>query len=132
MNWYKKVVVENYANFSGRARRSEYWFFILFNFLFAIGALLIDTFLNLNFEPGSGGPFYVVYALATLIPGLAVTVRRLHDSDKSGWYFFVVLIPLAGPIWLLVLLFSDGTNGRNSYGNNPKVIENEINEIGKE
>jgi uncharacterized membrane protein YhaH (DUF805 family) len=130
--WYKKVVFENYANFSGRARRSEYWYFVFFNMLFAISAFLLDTVLNLNFESGSGGPFYLVYVLGVFIPGLAVAVRRLHDVNKSGWFFFIFLIPIIGPIWLLVLFFSEGTNGRNNYGEDPKRNNSEINEIGTE
>jgi uncharacterized membrane protein YhaH (DUF805 family) len=100
--------------------------------IFPICAYLLDTLLNLNFEPGAGGPFYVVYILGVFIPGLAVAVRRLHDLDKSGWFLFIVLIPLIGSIWLLVLFFSEGTNGRNNYGDDPKNNFSEINEIGKE
>ncbi|CAM3571821.1 DUF805 domain-containing protein [Flavobacterium gelidilacus] len=131
-NWYKKVVVENYANFSGRARRSEYWYFVLFNFLFAIAAYLIDVNLGLNFEKGSGGPFYLIYILATFIPGLAVAIRRLHDVDKSGWFLLIVFVPFIGGIWLLVLFFSEGTIGKNNYGPDSKSNIDEINEIGKE
>mgnify|MGYP001194565425 FL=1 len=130
--WYKKVVFENYANFSGRARRSEYWFFVLFNMIFAICAMVLDNLLGLNFDPIPYGWFYVLYALAVFIPGLAVAVRRLHDVNKSGWFFFIVLVPIIGPIWLLVLFFSEGTTGKNNYGEDPKGSGNEINEIGKE
>lgn len=123
-NWYKKVVFDNYANFKGRARCAEFWYFVLFNIIFAISAYLIDTFLNLNFEPGAGGPFYLLYILGVFVPGLAVTVRRLHDLNKSGWYFLLVLIPLIGGIWFLVLLSSEGTRGNNSYGLDPKQNQN--------
>ncbi len=130
--WYKKVVFENYANFSGRARRSEYWYFVLFNMIFAICAMVLDSLLGLNFEPGTGGPLYLIYILGVFIPGLAAAVRRLHDVNKSGWFFFIVLVPIIGPIWLLVLFFSEGTTGKNNYGEDPKGSGNEINEIGKE
>jgi len=130
--WYKKVVFENYANFSGRARRSEYWFFVLFNMIFAICAMLLDNLLGLNFDPIPYGWFYVLYALAVFIPGLAVAVRRLHDVNKSGWFFFIILIPIIGSIWLLVLFFSEGTKGKNNYGDDPKGNGSEINEIGNE
>lgn len=130
--WYKKVVFENYANFSGRARRSEYWFFVLFNMIFAICAMVLDNLLGLNFDPIPYGWFYISYVLAVFIPGLAVAVRRLHDVNKSGWFFFIVLVPIIGSIWLLVLFFSDGTTGKNNYGEDPKGSGNEINEIGKE
>ena len=130
--WYKKVVFENYANFSGRARRSEYWYFILFNMIFAICAMVLDNLLGLNFDPVPYGWLYVFYGLAVFIPGLAVAVRRLHDVNKSGWFFFIILIPIIGSIWLLVLFFSEGTNGKNNYGDDPKGSGSEINEIGNE
>lgn len=120
--WYKKVVFENYANFSGRARRSEYWFFVLFNMIFAICAMLLDNLLGLNFEPIPYGWFYVLYALAVLVPGLAVAVRRLHDLNKSGWFFLIVLLPIIGSIWLLVLFCTEGNSGTNSYGEDPKQL----------
>jgi uncharacterized membrane protein YhaH (DUF805 family) len=132
LNWYKKVVVENYANFNGRSRRSEYWYFILFNILFVIAAYLIDVNLGLNFEEGSGGPFYLLYIIGTFIPGLAVAIRRLHDVEKSGWFLLIVFVPFIGGIWLLVLLFSEGTIGKNNYGLDSKSNMYEINEIGKE
>jgi uncharacterized membrane protein YhaH (DUF805 family) len=130
--WYKKVVFENYANFSGRARRSEYWFFVLFNMIFAICAMVLDNLLGLSFDPIPYGWFYISYVLAVFIPGLAVAVRRLHDVNKSGWFFFIVLVPIIGSIWLLVLFFSEGTKGKNNYGEDPKGTGNEINQIGNE
>lgn len=130
--WYKKVVLQNYANFSGRARRSEYWYFTLFNIIFAILAMVLDSVLGLNFAPLPYGPVYALYALAMLIPGLAVAVRRLHDVNKSGWFFLIALIPFIGSIWLLILFCSEGTKGTNNYGTDPKDNGNEINEIGLE
>ena len=123
IDWYKKVVFENYANFSGRARRSEYWWFILANMIIAVIAMIIDNVAGINFGQIPYGPVYVLYALAVFIPGLAVSVRRLHDVGKSGWFYFIVLIPLVGAIWLLVLFFSEGQQGENQYGPNPKAIE---------
>ena len=96
MNWYKKVVFENYANFDGRARRSEYWYFVLLNTIFVILALLINPVL------------YGLYALLVLLPGLAVSVRRLHDVGKSGAWLFISLVPIIGGIWLLVLMATEG------------------------
>jgi uncharacterized membrane protein YhaH (DUF805 family) len=130
MEWYLKVM-RQYADFSGRARRKEYWMFLLFNIIFAIVALVLDNVLGLNFSEGSGGPFYIIYALVAFIPGLAVTVRRLHDVGKSGWMFFIVLIPLIGSIWLLVLMCSEGDSSSNTYGTNPKDASAELYEIGK-
>jgi uncharacterized membrane protein YhaH (DUF805 family) len=118
--WYKKVVFENYANFNGRARRSEYWYFVLFNMIFAIMAVILDNLLGLNFAPIPYGWLYLIYALALFLPGLSVAVRRLHDLNKSGWFMFIVLIPIIGSIWLLVLFCTEGTSGPNSYGEDPK------------
>lgn len=130
MNYYLKVL-QNYASFSGRARRSEYWYFALFNMIFAIVAMVIDNVLGTTLNMGYGvslpyGYIYILYVLAVFIPGLAVAVRRLHDVGKSGWMFFIVIIPIIGPIWLLVLLFTDSQHGVNKWGENPKQNEHKI------
>jgi len=120
MKWYTHVL-KNYANFNGRARRKEYWMFFLFNLIFAVCAAVIDNLLGLSSKDMGGyGPIYGLYALATLLPGLAVAVRRLHDVGKSGWFLLVGLIPLIGGIWLLVLMATDSQPGSNEYGPNPK------------
>ncbi len=119
MNWYVKVL-KNYAVFSGRARRKEYWMFVLFNFIFCIVAMILDNILGLAFENVGYGPIYLLYCLAVFIPGLAVSVRRLHDIGKSGWFILISLIPFIGPIWLLVLMCTDSEPGENDYGPNPK------------
>jgi uncharacterized membrane protein YhaH (DUF805 family) len=125
MNWYLTVLRDNYANFSGRARRSEYWYYVLFNLIICM------VLFGLSFALGMVGMIlYIVYALGTLIPSLAVVVRRLHDVNKSGWFYFVGLIPIIGPIWLLVLLATEGTSGPNQYGDDPKMDYPNINEIG--
>ena len=111
---------KNYAKFTGRARRMEYWSFILFNFIFAIVALILDIVLGIASPEIGYGPIYGIYALAALIPGIAVLVRRLHDVGRSGWYYFVIFIPLIGAILLLVWLFSDSKPGTNKWGPNPK------------
>ena len=120
MNWYLKVL-KNYAGFSGRARRKEYWMFVLFNIIFAIIAAILDNVLGLAMEGVGYGVLYMLYALATLIPGLAVCVRRLHDVGKSGWFILISLIPFIGAIWLLVVLCGDSNPGDNQYGPNPKA-----------
>lgn len=120
MNWYLKVL-KQYADFSGRARRREYWMFVLYNLIFAIAAMIIDNLSGLVIDGLFYGVFYFIYILAVLIPGLAVTVRRLHDTGKSGWMVFISLIPLIGAIWLLVLLATDSESGVNQYGENPKI-----------
>lgn len=119
MNWYL-AVLKNYAGFSGRARRKEYWMFVLFNMIFAIAAIVVDNVLGLTFGEIPYGPFYFLYALAIIIPSLAVGVRRLHDIGKSGWMILISLIPIIGGIWLLVLLVTEGQQGDNEYGTDPK------------
>lgn len=131
IEWYKKVVFENYANFNGRARRSEYWFYTLANLIIAIALMIIDNVAGLAFENIGYGPLYTLYSLAVLIPGLAVTVRRLHDVNKSGWFLLIAIVPLIGAIWLLVLFLTEGTKGSNEYGEDPKNTLESINEIGQ-
>jgi uncharacterized membrane protein YhaH (DUF805 family) len=125
MEWYLKVVRDNYANFEGRARRSEYWYFLLLNIIIAM-LLFLSSFLLGMF----GMILYIIYALATFIPGIAVAVRRLHDTGKSGWFYFVALIPIIGGIWLLIVLATEGTPGPNEYGPDPKNDYNEFDQIG--
>ena len=121
MNWYL-AVLKKYAEFNGRARRKEYWMFTLFNFIFLIVALILDNLLGTAITGVGYGFFYILYALAVLIPGLAVCVRRLHDVGKSGWMFFIILIPIAGGIWMLILMVTDSIAGENEYGPNPKEV----------
>jgi uncharacterized membrane protein YhaH (DUF805 family) len=119
MKWYVKVL-KQYADFSGRARRTEYWMFVLFNIIFAIVAVILDNVLGTAIQGIGYGLIYGLYVLGMLIPGIAVVVRRLHDVGKSGWMFLIVFIPLVGAIWLLVLLFSDSEQDNNKWGQNPK------------
>jgi uncharacterized membrane protein YhaH (DUF805 family) len=119
MNWYLKVL-KSYGDFSGRSRRQEYWMFFLFNVIFAVCAMILDNILGTTLDPLPYGAVYLLYALVMFVPGLAVTVRRLHDTDKSGWMVLVGIIPFVGGIWLLVLLCMEGTQGENGYGEDPK------------
>lgn len=125
MNWYLKVL-KQYTDFNGRARRKEYWMFVLFNMIFAIVAMVLDNVLGITMAKIGYGPIYGIYVLATLIPSLAVAVRRLHDIGKSGWMILIALIPIVGGIWLIVLLATDGKPGVNEYGSNPKEMELEV------
>ncbi|WP_452223607.1 DUF805 domain-containing protein [Lacinutrix chionoecetis] len=120
MEWYLKVVRDNYANFEGRARRQEYWMFTLINVLIIIALAIVSGILVGVTEEPAFMIIYALYALAVLIPGLAVSVRRLHDQGKSGWYYLVSLIPFVGGIWLLVLMATEGDYGPNEYGPDPK------------
>lgn len=119
MNWYLKAL-KQYADFKGRARRKEYWMFILFNIIFAFLAALIDNIVGTAIPELGYGIFYGIYALAVLIPSLAVIVRRLHDVGKSGWMYFIVLIPIIGAIWFIILMVKDSEPGSNKWGDNPK------------
>ncbi|HRZ98725.1 MAG TPA: DUF805 domain-containing protein [Paludibacter sp.] len=118
MNWYLKVL-KQYLDFSGRARRKEYWMFILFNIIFSAIAMTIDYLLGLSVM--GSGPITMIYSLAILIPSIAVVVRRLHDINKSGAWILIGFIPLLGAIWLLVLLIKAGVVGDNQYGPDPKI-----------
>lgn len=122
MNWYLKCL-KQYADFRSRARRKEYWMFYLFNVIISIVLMIIDMAVGSFNEVSGLGLLSGLYSLAVLIPGLAVTVRRLHDINKSGWNFLIVLIPLVGPIVLLVWLCTDGDIYENKWGVNPKMSE---------
>jgi len=135
IEWYKKAVFENYANFRGRARRSEYWYFrlastIIFLLFVVLGVVTYLTTDNGPLALGLAYGLFMLYALGTMVPSLAVSVRRMHDIGKSGWTILVAMIPLVGPIWILVLLFTEGDSGENYYGTDPKNEIEEINEIG--
>ena len=119
MNWYLKVL-KQYADFNGRARRKEYWMFTLFNIIFVFVAMIIDRPFGMANAPQPYGYVTIIYILAVIIPGIAVAVRRLHDVGKSGWFYFIALIPIIGSIWLLVLFCTEGTQGDNEFGADPK------------
>jgi uncharacterized membrane protein YhaH (DUF805 family) len=119
MNWYLEVM-KKYAVFNGRARRKEYWYFVLFYIIITIVLVVIDRVIG-SFSAEAGiGLLGGLYTLAVLIPSIAVAVRRLHDTDRSGWWLLIALIPLIGAIVLLVFLVQDGKPGENQYGSNPK------------
>lgn len=136
IEWYKKVVFENYANFKGRARRSEYWYFALANGIISIILMIIGGTIGGAFGDGFTGiavgyGLFIIYTLAILLPSLGVIARRLHDVGKSGWFYLVSFIPLVGPFWILILFCTEGNQGPNQYGPDPKNEIEEINEIGK-
>ncbi len=119
MSWYLEVL-KKYAVFSGRARRKEYWYFFLFNILITIVLLVIDGMTGTLDAAAGIGLLGSIYALAVLIPALAVSVRRLHDTDRSGWWLLIMLVPLIGVIVILVFTVQDSKPGENQYGSNPK------------
>ena len=114
MNYYLSVL-KNYATFTGGARRAEYWMFALFNLIVAVVLSVIDAVI------GSPGILGGIYVLAILLPSIAVGVRRMHDTSRSGWWLLIVLLPIIGGIWFLVLSVLDSTPGDNEYGPNPKT-----------
>jgi len=120
---------KRYAEFSGRSRRMEYWMFQLFIMLVYVAwfvLLLVSAGGNLEDPAASntmGGILVVliiVFALGSIIPSLAVTIRRLHDTDRSGWWVLISFVPVIGPLVLLYFMFIEGTHGPNSYGPDPK------------
>ncbi|MET0894232.1 MAG: DUF805 domain-containing protein [Acidimicrobiia bacterium] len=114
IDYWKLVVLQRYAKFDGRARRAEYWWFTL-------GDVIIFVVLGILVQVSN--VFFVVYliaALALIVPGLAVTIRRLHDTDKSGWFVLFALIPFVGGLILLVFMLIDSTRGTNQYGTSEK------------
>ncbi|MCQ1057791.1 DUF805 domain-containing protein [Photobacterium sp. DNB23_23_1] len=119
MNWYIHVL-KKYAVFKGRARRQEYWYFFLFNIIISIALSMIDSALG---NPGAGegaGIIGTIYSLAILIPSIAVGVRRLHDTGRTGWWMLIGLIPLIGVLVLLYFFVLDSQPAVNEYGPNPK------------
>jgi uncharacterized membrane protein YhaH (DUF805 family) len=114
MHWYLDVL-KKYAVFTGRASRSEFWMFFLINLIISIALSLIDRYLRTSGAIGS------LYSLAVLVPGIAVSVRRLHDTGRSGWWFLLVLIPCIGSLVLLVFFVQDSEPGSNQYGPNPRA-----------
>jgi uncharacterized membrane protein YhaH (DUF805 family) len=120
MNWYFDTL-KKYAVFSGRARRKEYWFYQLFNTLFVIALIVVDSMTRTMSKSFHLGFLSLLFVLATMLPSLGVLVRRLHDTNRSGWWFFIALVPLVGPIVLLVFTLLDSQPGTNQYGPNPKA-----------
>ena len=110
VGYFKLVVFERYATFDGRAKRPEFWWFVLANVIIGFVLNLLVAAADIFFV------LAVIYWLATLVPYLAVGVRRLHDTDKSGWFLLLGLIPLVGAIILIVFFATEGTRGVNRYG----------------
>jgi len=132
MYWYLKVIKDNYANFSGRARRREYWMFVLIQLIILILVISYASLVDDLFGSPVVGSILGFYVLATLIPWLALNVRRLHDTGKSGGYIFINLIPIIGRIWYVVLVATEGEFGPNQYGPDPKGEGfDEIDDIGR-
>ena len=118
MNWYLEVL-KKYAVFNGRARRKEYWMFFLFNIIIGLVLGFIEGFVGIASESDQS-VLASLYMLAVFLPGLAVGVRRLHDTGRTGWWLFIAFVPIIGAIVLLVFMVQDSKTGDNQYGPNPK------------
>ena len=130
MEWYLRVMRDNYANFSGRARRREYWMFTLVYAIILIACTVVDNVLGTVFMMDAGplgeismgyGWVYTICALVHFIPGIALVVRRLHDLGKSGWFYLIILFPLIGALVLLVFFCFEGQKQDNKWGPDPKA-----------
>lgn len=124
MNYFLSCLATNYVGFSGRARRAEYWYYTLFLIIISIVVSIADAALGTSIAGPDGassgiGILSIILLLGTILPSLSVTVRRLHDTDRSAWWFLLYLLPLIGPIVLLVFLIFKGTVGENQYGPDP-------------
>ena len=130
MEWYLKVMRDNYTNFSGRARRKEYWMFTLVYVIILIGCTVLDNVLGTVFMMDAGplgeismgyGWAHTICGLIHFIPGLALGVRRLHDFGMSGWFFLIILFPIIGSLVLLVFFCLEGKKEDNKWGPDPKA-----------
>jgi len=121
MKWFIQAL-KKYVDFSGRARRQEYWMFLLFYMLFLIAAMIIDGILMAS-TGTVFSPLTILVSLAMILPSLAVSVRRMHDLGKSGAMIFVPMIPVIGSIWYLILTVTEGQAGDNQYGPDPKGVK---------
>ncbi len=119
MHWYLKVL-KHYRQFTGRAQRAEFWYFTLFNLLIIIALAIVDTLIGTYSVETGYGLLSGLYMLGVLLPGIAVAVRRLHDTGRSGWWYLLVLIPLIGALVLIFFFVKDSQPGENQYGPNPK------------
>jgi uncharacterized membrane protein YhaH (DUF805 family) len=114
MSWYMQVL-KKYAVFAGRARRKEFWMFFLVYVIIVVALIIVESILGLS------GILSGLYSLALLIPSIAVTVRRLHDTGRTGWWWWIGFVPVIGIIVLLVFMALEGEPAQNQYGPDPKA-----------
>lgn len=119
---YFLAAMQKYTDFEGRASAREYWMFYLMNFVFAMGFALLDLLFRTNSNSNNPGLFTWLYALAVLLPSLAIAVRRLHDTNKAGGWYFISFVPLIGAIWFIFLLVAEGDTTENRFGPLPEKI----------
>jgi len=122
MKWFLEALTKKYATFEGRARRKEYWYYVLFYFLAIFVLAIVDQVTGTLDEEAGIGLLSGLFVLATLIPTIAVTVRRLHDTGRRGWWVLLNLIPIVGGLVLIVFTVLDSQPGANRFGPNPKGV----------
>ncbi|WP_010523026.1 DUF805 domain-containing protein [Aquimarina agarivorans] len=127
MEWFT-MALHKYLDFSSRSRRKEFWMFYLFYSIFSALLGVIDNLFDLF--SGNFGFLSTIFSVLMFIPYLAVSIRRLHDVNKSGWFLLLILVPIIGWIWLFILLITEGYQGPNEYGDDPKKPYNELDDIG--
>jgi uncharacterized membrane protein YhaH (DUF805 family) len=120
MNYYL-LALKGYAIFRGRSRRAEYWYFVLVQTIIILACVAADNLLGLNFEEANNGPITAIYGLLTFLPQLAVSIRRLHDTGRSGWWILIGFT-IIGAIPLIIWYATDSEAGNNKFGANPKQI----------
>ncbi len=119
MEWMT-MPLRRYAEFSGRSRRKEYWMFVLLMLIVGIVVGMVEAALGLTGALGPYGPLSLLIGLATLVPSISVSVRRLHDTGRSGWWLLLIFLPIIGSIMLLIFFVLEGHKGPNEYGPDPK------------
>jgi uncharacterized membrane protein YhaH (DUF805 family) len=123
MEW-AVLPLKKYADFTGRARRKEYWMFVLLNIAAVIVASILDGVAGLSgVIAGVYGPITAAVGLGLIVPSIAVGIRRLHDTDRSGWWLLIAFVPFVGGIVLLVFMILEGTRGSNRFGPDPLAGE---------
>jgi uncharacterized membrane protein YhaH (DUF805 family) len=120
MRWFA-MALNKYATFSGRSRRSEYWYFVLFYILIYIALAILDSLTGTFSAESSIGLLTGIFSLGMLIPSIAVGVRRLHDTRRSGWWLLISIIPVIGAVVLAVFLVQNSESASNRFGENPKT-----------
>ena len=133
MKYYFKAI-QNYSNFADRTTRTEFWVYALINIVFIYTPILISMFIEMIGINVSGldmvlGIVILIYGLASLVPTIAITIRRLHDSDNNGLWILVSLIPYIGGIILLIFCLLPGTKDDNKYGSNPRHSKNIVHSV---
>jgi len=119
VDWAKRPILEKYADFTGRASRPEYWWYVLAVVIAFVVARILESIFGVAHLFYSYGPLSALLWIATIVPSLAVGARRLHDTDRSGWWLLLALLPILGGLILLVFMIISGTRGPNRFGPDP-------------